>query len=341
MSIIDVRDERIIAAIQQLISLCGGDPATLAGDLTLQMIQTSLRFMLDGNDLGKMKLVTRALKEMRHAYQVFSEYPDAQVVSIFGSARTPEEHPDYLAAQQFSISMAKLGWMCMTGAGNGIMKAGLEGSQKAGSFGLSIRLPFEAPTNSWVEGDAKLMMFRYFFTRKLMFLSHANAIAAFPGGVGTLDELFEVLTLMQTGKSAIVPLVLVEGAAGQYWQEWQKYFDEHLLANSWVSEEDRYFYHIATSSEDAVGNITQFYKRYHSSRYVKDVLVIRLLSPLTDPQVEELNDQFSKVVASGKIEIIAALPEEKDNLDLPRLAFVHTRKEFGLIRALIDRINSY
>ncbi len=297
--------------------------------------------MLDGNDLGKMKLVTRALKEMRHAYQVFSEYPDAQVVSIFGSARTPEEHPDYLAAQQFSISMAKLGWMCMTGAGNGIMKAGLEGSQKAGSFGLSIRLPFEAPTNSWVEGDAKLMMFRYFFTRKLMFLSHANAVAAFPGGVGTLDELFEVLTLMQTGKSAIVPLVLVEGAAGQYWQEWQKYFDEHLLANSWVSEEDRYFYHIATSSEDAVGNITQFYKRYHSSRYVKDVLVIRLLSPLTDPQVEELNDQFSRVVASGKIKAIAALPEEKDNLDLARLAFVHTRKEFGLIRALIDRINSY
>jgi uncharacterized protein (TIGR00730 family) len=341
MSDIDIRDERVVAALQQIITLCGGDPSALAGDLTLQMMQTSLRLLQEGHDLGKLKLMTRAMKEMRHAYNIFGQYPNVKRVSIFGSARTPEGHRDYLAAQQFGVLMADLGWMCITGAANGIMKAGMEGSQKEGSFGLSIRLPFEIPTNSWIEGDPKLMMFRYFFTRKLMFISYADAVAAFPGGFGTLDELFEVLTLMQTGKSNIIPLVLIEGVGGVYWQEWKEYIDQHLMANGWVSREDEHFYHIAHSPEDAAQHVQKFYSVYHSSRYVKEMLVIRLKTSLTEVQIEELNDSFPQLIQKGKITASQALPEESDNLELPRLVFVHTRNDFGLLRALIDKINDH
>lgn len=335
----DVFDERIVKTIQELIVMCGGSPETLDGNLVTQLIQTSLKIMVEKHHSGQLKLMTRALKEMRHAYQVFNRYPNTRRISIFGSARTPEEHPDYLAAKEFSIKMTDSGWMCITGAANGIMKAGLEGSKAQSSFGLSIRLPFEASTHSIIEGDSKFMIFRYFFTRKLMFISHSDAIAVFPGGFGTLDELFEVLTLIQTGKSNIVPVVLIEGTPGVYWQFWQEYIQEHLLANGWISPADRSLYHLASSSEDAMQHIQAFYRRYHSSRYVKDLLVIRLHTPLDQAQVGHLNQKFSPLVHSGVMAMSSALPEESDFLDLSRLVFHHTRKDFGLLRQLIDEIN--
>lgn len=341
MKEIDVRDERIVESIHQLIELCGEASDTFSSDLITQMIQNSLKLMLEGHDLGQLKLINRALKEMRHAYSIFNKYPNARCISIFGSARTPETHPDYQAAKELSIEMANAGWMCITGAADGIMKAGLEGTQKASSFGLSIRLPFESPVNSLIEGDPKLMMFRYFFTRKLMFISHADAVAAFPGGVGTLDELFEVLTLMQTGKAQIIPVILAQGKNGEYWQNWQHYMNDHLLGNGWISPEDRYFYHFAASAEDARSHIMQFYRRYHSSRYVNDQLVIRMLTPLDKGQVKTLNHKFASLLASGEITLGNALPEETDFLELPRLVFHHTRKKYGLVRALIDEINQF
>lgn len=341
MSHVDVKDEKIVKAIDELITLCGGVPESLASDLALQMIQTCLKLMIEGHDIWQLKLINRALKEMRHAYHIFSKYPEAQFVSIFGSARTPEKHPDYTAAEAFSKAMAKQGWMCITGASDGIMHAGVKGAELESSFGLSIRLPFEDSTNALIKGDPKLMIFNYFFTRKLMFLSHANAVAAFPGGFGTLDELFEVLTLMQTGKSNIVPLVLIEGAKGNYWSHWKQYIDEQLSATGWISDSDHNFYYIATSPADAKRHILQFYHRYHSSRYVKELLVIRLNKPLKPKQVDELNHTYASLIASGKIEMSKALPDETDYLELPRLVFHHTRKNFGLLRALIDQINVY
>lgn len=339
MKEIDVREENVVKAIHQLIELCGEASNTFSSDLITQMIQNSLKLMLEGHDLGQLKLINRALKEMRHAYSIFNQYPEARCISIFGSARTPETHPDYKAAKELSFEMADAGWMCITGAADGIMKAGLEGTQKRSSFGLSIRLPFESPVNSLMEGDPKLMMFRYFFTRKLMFISHSDAVAAFPGGVGTLDELFEVLTLMQTGKAQIIPVVLVQGEEGQYWQQWQQYMNDHLLGNGWISPEDRFFYYLAATPLDARQHILQFYRRYHSSRYVNDYLVIRMLKALEEEQVKSLNKKFAVLVASGEMRMSAALPEETDFLELPRLVFHHTRKSHGLVRALIDEIN--
>lgn len=210
----DANDEKIVKAIRALISECGGESGTFEGDLVTQLIQTSLRLLLDGHDTGQLKLITRAMKEMRYAYHIFNQYGGIRRVSIFGSARTPEDHPDYKVAKDFSKQMADYGWMVITGAANGIMKAGLEGAKKEAGFGLSIKLPFETSVHSFIEGDPKLMSFKYFFTRKLMFMSHSDAVTAFPGGFGTMDELFEVLTLLQTGKANIVPVVLMEGKRG-------------------------------------------------------------------------------------------------------------------------------
>lgn len=335
------KDDPLQMAIKDLVVLAGGSSETFESSLIEQMIYTSLKLLKDGHDTGQLKLINRSLKEMRYAYRVFNAYKGARRLSIFGSARTPQGHPDYKAASTFSTLMASHEWMCMTGAANGIMKAGLEGPSRESSFGLCIRLPFEIPINTVIEGDPKLMVFRYFFTRKLMFISHSDAIAVFPGGFGTMDELFEVLTLIQTGKTNIVPVILMEGENGHYWRNWEHYVKEHLLANGWICPVDQNLYYIAHSEEDGVKHILTFYKRYHSSRYVKTSLVIRLLEPLTEHQLEILNTRFKSLVQSGRMEMSGPLPEESDHLDLPRLVFHHTMKDFGHVRALIDQINAF
>ena len=321
MAPLDVYDEKVTKAIQDLIAMCGGPTDTFESDLVLQLIQTSLKLHVEKHDTGQLKLITRALKEMRYAFRIFNQYTGSKRISIFGSARTPEDHPDYIAAKIFSNLMASQGWMCITGAANGIMKAGVEGSQRESSFGLSIKLPREVPTNTVIAGDPKLIIFRYFFTRKLIFMSHSDAVAAFPGGVGTMDELFEVLTLLQTGKANMIPVVLLEGETGGYWDQWEKYVQDQLLANGWMSPEDVNLFFKAGSIENAVEHINRFYHRYHSQRYVKDNLVLRLKEQLTDAQVNQLNDKFPILIKSGRMEMCQPFLEEADHLDLPRLTF--------------------
>lgn len=327
--------------IQELIVLSDADLESPEADFISQIIYASLKLSKDNYEMGQLKLITRAFKEMIYAYRVFNQYPSGRRVSIFGSARTPSTHPDYLAAKDFSTMMSANHWVCMTGAADGIMRAGLEGAEKETSFGLSIRLPFESTTQSFLAGDPKLINFRYFFTRKLMFLSHSDAVVAFPGGVGTQDELFEVLTLMQTGKTNIIPLVLMEGKGTYYWEAWENYLKENLLKSGWISKEDFNFYYRAKTAEEAVNHIKHFYYRYHSSRYVKDKLIIRLLSSLTDNQIDQLNQKFQPLFKEGQLVACQPLPEEKDHLDLPRLVFEHNHHHFGLMRALIDQINDF
>lgn len=334
-------ESQIEKKIKELITLTGADPDSLEGELVGQIINTSLKIPQDKFNMGQLKLMTRSFKEMRYAYRVFNQYLSGKCVSIFGSARTPEEHPDYQVAKAFGAAMAAKGWLCMTGAADGIMRAGLEGASKESSFGLSIRLPFENTNHTVLLGDPKLINFRYFFTRKLMFLSHSDAIAAFPGGVGTQDELFEVLTLMQTGRSNIVPVVLLGGEDETYWQEWEHYLQKNLLTKGFISVEDQNFYYRSPTVQDALDHILRFYSRYHSNRYVKDLLVMRLSNPLTSDQISVLNHEFHLLIKSGGIYATAPLPEEDDHLNLPRIAFEHNRKHFGLLRAMIDRINSF
>ncbi len=342
MDKLDINGDEVTSKIQELILECGGLPGTYEADLIVQQIQTSLRLLFEGHNLGQLKLITRALKELRYAYRIFNDYPGTRRISIFGSARTPEDHPDYIMAHNFSIELAKHKWMSITGAANGIMKAGMAGLGPENAFGLSIRLPFEGPTNTFIEGDPKLIHFRYFFTRKLMFMSHSDAIAVFPGGVGTMDELFEMLTLIQTGKGNIIPIILMEGADGMYWRNWEEYMLKNLLGNGWISPEDVHFYHIAPTIEDGVQHVLQFYRRYHSSRYVKEQFVIRIKERLKPEDVAALSQKYARLIVSGEItQIDGPLEGEDEFPEMARLVFVHTRRDLGLMRQLIDEINQF
>lgn len=334
-------NDQIVKKIEEIIQDCGGKEGTFESELIKQQIQTSLRLIAEGHDTGQLKLITRALKELRYAYRIFNEYPGVRRISFFGSARTQEDHPDYRTAEQFSIELAKNHWMCITGAANGIMKAGMAGQEAAGSFGLSIRLPFEVPTNAFIEGDPKLIHFRYFFTRKLMFMSHSDALAVFPGGYGTLDELFEMLTLIQTGRGNIIPIVLMEGSEGSYWKHWLDYVEKNLYESGKICPEDMSLFYLAPTVKEGVRHITHFYRVYHSSRYIREKYVMRINQGLNDSQLEELNEKYQRLVASGKIEQTGAFPEEDEYLDKLRISFHHTRMDFGLLRQMIDTINSF
>jgi len=340
--------------IRELIEDVAPDADEYDARLVRELITTSLKLIPDGRDRGELKLLTAAFKEMRYAYRVFGPYADAHKVTIFGSARTPPDHPDYKAAVVFSRLMAQRGWMVITGAGDGIMKAGHEGPGREASFGVAIRLPFETTANTIIADDEKLIHFRYFFTRKLMFLSQAEAVVCFPGGFGTLDETFETLTLVQTGKASMIPIVFVEGepteghtvsggdadlAIAGYWAGCKRFIDNQLMSRGWISPDDEHLFYIAKDPEDAANHVQHFYRNYHSSRYVRDNLIIRLRKPLAHADVARLAEEFKPLLKSGTMEIRGPLPQEEDHLDLPRLVFHHTRRNYGLIRLLIDRIN--
>ncbi len=335
----DLADREMSAAIDVALRSLGHDPSTSDATFVADMMRTALKFLKDGADTGQLKLVTSALREMRYAYRVFNRYRGVRKISIFGSARTPEDHPDYIAARTFGELIATHGWMTITGAGNGIMKAGHEGPTRDASFGLAIRLPSEQAANAVIDGDPKLINFRYFFTRKLMFTSNSHAVAVFPGGFGTQDELYEVLTLMQTGKSVILPLVLVEGAGGDYWSTWERFAQDDLLRRGWTSPEDSALFRRCATPEEAVEQVLRFYRRFRSSRFVGDRLVLRIDSALSSEQVATLEQRFGRILKDHRIMQSGALLGEDDSLELPRLHFVFTRRDYGTLRQLIDAIN--
>ncbi len=334
------QDPAIQNQLSELITrLTGVEEKSFDHRLVRDLMTAALKLIPDGRDTGELKLMAAAVKELRYAYRVFAQYPDIKKVTIFGSARTPEDHPDYKAAVEFSRLMASKKWMAITGAGDGIMKAGHEGPGRAASFGVAIRLPFETTANTVIAGDEKLINFRYFFTRKLMFLSQCDAVAVYPGGFGTMDEVYEVLTLVQTGKSSMIPIVLLEGEGVRYWDEWHEFVTEKLLGHGMINAEDRQLYKICRTAEEGVEEIERFYRNYHSSRYVRDDLVIRMNYPISDEDLDAINEEFAPLVRSGKIVQSGPYPEEDDHLDLPRLAFTHTRYHYAVVRLLIDRIN--
>jgi len=334
------QDPAIQAQLGEMITaVTGVSEEVYEHRLVRDLITAALKLIPDGRDTGQLKLISAAVKELRYAYRVFGQYPGTRKVTIFGSARTPPEHPDYKAAVEFSRLMAERKWMAITGAGDGIMKAGHEGPGREASFGVAIRLPFETSANTVIAGDEKLINFRYFFTRKLMFLSQCDAVAVYPGGFGTMDEVYEVLTLVQTGKSSMIPIVLLEGEGIRYWDEWNEFVTEKLLGHRMINDEDRSLYRICRTAEEGVEEIVRFYRVYHSSRYVRDDLVIRMNYAIRDEDVARLNEEFAVLVKNGRIVQCGPYPEEDDHLDMPRLAFTHTRHHFALVRRLIDRLN--
>jgi len=278
---------------------------------------------------------------MERGLQLFHTYRHIRKVTIFGSARTPIEAPEYQMAAAFARCVTNLGFMVMTGGGGGIMQAGNEGAGKENSFGLNIQLPFEQEANPFIEGDHKLIHFKYFFTRKLFLLRESDAVALFPGGFGTQDEAFECMTLSQTGKFGPVPLVLIDRPGGSYWHDWSAYIDKNLAKAGWVSKDDSSLYTITDNLDVACNAITAFYQVYHSSRYVKEKLVIRLKTELSDTQVEQLNTDFSDILVKGRIEKSIALPQEAqdETAALPRLVLYFNQRDLGRLYQAIATIN--
>lgn len=329
--------------VSDLENLIATLPNHQQGKLIERALGVLLRIADEEIDRLDWKILTTALEDLEKGFQVFYPYRHIRKVTIFGSARLSPQSSEYRLAVEFARYITQFGFMVLTGAGGGIMQAGNEGAGREHSFGLNIDLPFEQGTNPFIAGDDKLIQFKYFFTRKLFFLRESDAVALFPGGFGTQDEAFETLTLCQTGKYGPCPLVLIDEPGGDYWKTWNHYNYKNLLARGLISEEDSSLYTITDSLATACNVIREFYCVYHSSRYIRDVFVIRLNSQLTDEQVAQLNEDYADILVRGKIEKNTALPgEEKDEAaNLPRLTLHFNQRDLGRLYQMINQINKF
>jgi hypothetical protein len=310
--------------------------------LVKEMLNGLLRLMDTQLDLLDLKIVNRALKELRHAFRVFRGYRDRAKISVFGSARTSPDDPNYQLAFTFARRMVEEGYMMITGGADGIMRASQEGAGREHSFGVNIMLPFEQGANAVIADDPKLVTFKYFFTRKLMFQKESHAIALFPGGFGTHDEGFEILTLVQTGKSDPKPIVCLQAPDCDYWNHWYAFITDQLLNRGLINREDLSLFKIVADVEEAVNEIRMFYKRYHSIRFVGRQLAIRIKSPLSPQQVQDLQTRFKDLLVDGAFEQRGPLPEELEEpalKDLSRVVFSFNRRSAGRLRQLIDHLN--
>ncbi len=332
-------DPELTRRIQELIQFKGGG---YNEHEVADIIENALKLLTDVKDTGDVRVIQTALRELRYSFRLFAPYADKRKVSIFGSARTQPNSIEYQQAVDFGKKIVQAGFMVITGAGPGIMQAGHEGATPANSFGVNIRLPWEQSANPVIAEDKKLITFKYFFTRKLIFIRHSDAIVLFPGGFGTLDEGYEAITLMQTGKAQLMPLVLVEKPGGTYWKTWDIQIREELLRNKLISPDDLSLYRITDSTEEAVRIIKRFYRNYQSSRFVHELLVIRLKNVPAETAIAAMNEDFADIILDGKIQVIKPTPEEvesKDSLDLKRIAFNFNRRDYGRLRQLIDVLN--
>jgi len=334
-------DRELSRRIRELIEWKGGGHNA---DLVEDLIENGLKLLRDVKHRGDVRVIQTALRELRYAFRLFAPYAAKRKVTIFGSARIQSDRQEYQQAAEFGRQVVEAGFMVITGAGPGIMQAGHEGAGPENSFGVNIRLPWEQAANPVILRDRKLVNFKYFFTRKLIFIRHSDAIALFPGGFGTLDEGYEALTLMQTGKSQLMPLILIDRPGGTYWKTWDRHVRDHLLRNELICEDDLNLYRITDSPEQAVKWITRFYRNFHSSRFVKDLLVLRLQRPPTPAILEALNEDFGALTNGEPIRAIEPTPEERedeDALDRPRIALAFNRRDYGRLRQMIDALNGF
>lgn len=330
--------EAFQAEISELLSQL---PKMKHGGLIQQALTTLVRMAEVEADRLDWKILNASLQDMENAFRVFYLYRHVRKVTIFGSARIAPDRPEYKMASEFARAVTQMGFMVMTGGGPGIMQAGNEGAGTDKSFGLNIQLPFEQGSNPFIEGDPKLISFKYFFTRKLFFLKETDALVLFPGGFGTQDEAFECLTLMQTGRAHLLPLVLIDRPGGDYWHNWDSYLRNNLLTSGLISADDLYLYTLTDRVDVACEAIASFYRVFHSSRYVGEQLVIRLNSELSDADVDYLNENFSDLLLSGRIEKSGALPQEfgSEAIQLPRLVMHFNQRDLGRLYQMLRVIN--
>jgi uncharacterized protein (TIGR00730 family) len=311
-------------------------------DLIAMIKQYADKLAEDQATRGDLKILSRALRELRYAFKVFTPFRDHRKVTVFGSARTQPDHPAYRQAVELGRAMAAHEWFVVTGAAQGIMEAGHVGAGREHSMGINILLPFEQEANPIITGDHKLVHMKYFFTRKLMFVKECDAVVCLPGGFGTLDEALEVLTLLQTGKRDLVPLVLLDEPGGDFWQSLLDFLMRRVLARGMICQQDLSLFKITDDVPTAVEEILGFFRVYDSMRYVKLQLVFRLLSRLSPQLLETINAQFADILEEGQFVQSGPLPEEKDEPELnhlPRLIFTFNRRDHGRLRQLIDCLN--
>lgn len=312
-------------------------------ELIDEIKDTADKLNADGATRGDLKILSRALRELRYAFKVFTPYRRNRKVTVFGSARTVPGSADWEQASRFGKLMAEEGWMVVTGAGGGIMEAAHEGSGRDMAMGLNILLPFEQEANPIINGSDKLVNLKYFFTRKLLFVKEVHAVVSCPGGFGTQDEAFETLTLVQTGKRDLMPIVFLDSPGGTYWKSWLEYINKELLKTGMISPADLNLFKVTDNAEEAVDEVLNFYSVYNSMRFVRDKLVLRLHCEPDDQMIERLNDEFGDIVESGKIEKAVPHKMEEDDkhlANLPRIQLDFNRKAMGRLRAMVDVLNS-
>ncbi|HUY21050.1 MAG TPA: TIGR00730 family Rossman fold protein [Acidimicrobiales bacterium] len=337
-------DEQLDPGEQNLVDeLLDSVGVTDRRDLYRSIIGTVLHLAEERTDPLDLKLARAAIAEMAEAFRVFRPFRVEQKVTFFGSARTLPDDPLYLQARSLAERMAHHGWMVVTGAGPGIMAAAMEGAGRERSLGVNIRLPHEQGANEFIAQDPKLVEMRYFFTRKLMLIKESDGYTVLPGGFGTLDESFELLTLLQTGKAQPAPLVLLDVPGGTYWRGWLDFLDDQVASRRLVSAEDHSLFMITSDVDEAAAELLGFYRNYHSCRWVGDLLVVRLRTAPTRPQLAALSRDFSDILTGGTIRSTKPLGPERssrDHLDLPRVALRFDRVHYGRLRQLIDALNA-
>lgn len=335
------RDPQLDAKIAELVAAAGESPNS---DLLKEMITTDVRLLRDPADRGEMKLVNAALKEFAYSFHVFHKYRALRKVSIFGSARTTPEESVYDCARQFAKAMAERNWMVITGAGPGIMAAGHEGAGAENSFGASIRLPLESEPNIFIQGNTKLINFKYFFTRKITFIKESDGFALLPGGFGTMDETYELLTLMQTGKSDLHPVVLLDEKGGDYWASWLEFTVKHLASRALISMDDLHMVYRTDSVANAVEELVRFYNNYQSQRWVDGMLILRLLRLPPEPAIEALGKEFADITGPRGLRATEASEAELADSDEPsceRIAMDFNQASVGRLRLLVDALNRF
>ena len=312
--------------------------------LARQLVESALALIDDQPTVLDLKIASAALEEMREAFKMFAPFRDVPKVTIFGSARTQMADPLYMQARDVAAQLAGAGWMVVTGAGPGIMQAGMEGAGRDKSIGVSIRLPFEQGANPIISGDVKYVSMKYFFTRKLMLIKESRGFVCLPGGFGTLDETFELLTLTQTGKGLPVPIVFLDTPGDNYWETVHDFVGRQLVERGLVAATDTELYLVTDKCQEAVDEVIGFYRNYDSIRYVGHVIVMRLRQAPTDEQLASLNDRFGSFCAPGGI--VRATPfeperKENDKLDLSRITFTLSNHSSGVLREVINTVNSF
>ena len=335
----EIGDKSIDSLITELARRCSYDKNEY---VLHEILTTAVKLGLESRDMGDLKLVNNALKELRYSFKVFSPYRHTKKVIIFGSARTKKTSAEYKMAEEFARKLTEKGYMVVTGGGPGIMEAGNKGAKAGKEFALNIRLPFEQKPNPYIDEKDKIINFKYFFTRKLIFIKETDATALFPGGFGTHDEGFEMLTLVQTGKSKPRPIVFIEPKGSSYWESWKRYVVDHLLKNGFIKKEDLKLFHIVKTADEAIRYIEDFYRVYHSIRYVSGLTVIRLNRKLSEKTLKVINQKFMDILVDGEIKSSSPTDKEvkeEEHLNLPRISMNFNMRDYGRLCEMIHVIN--